>query len=47
MIVVMTALGPHYRAAVEGFPVAAFIEKPLQPDAFTATLARVRAARQA
>ncbi len=44
-IVVVTALGSHYRSTVEAFPVAAFLEKPLQPDAFTATLARIRASR--
>jgi PAS domain S-box-containing protein len=41
-IVVLTALGAKYRGVIEPFPVAAFIEKPIQPDAFTATLARIR-----
>ena len=46
-IVVLTALGQHYRHVVEGFPIDAYLDKPFQPDAFTAKLARIYAERRA
>ncbi|HEU5161510.1 MAG TPA: response regulator [Thermoanaerobaculia bacterium] len=45
-IVVLTALGQHYRHVVEAFPIDAFLEKPFQPDTFTAKLAQIHADRR-